>query len=78
MADQTPGADAGLLRLARWSMWTGALLTTLCLVAGFLFLFADLDDWAKRLLTLVPVGFLIGFTGLVTHIMLAPRSDDGR
>lgn len=65
-------------RIAGIIILGGSALTLLSLLAGFFFLFSDQDDLAKRLLGLVPIGFLLVFTGLVTTVLSGPRSDDPR
>lgn len=51
----------------------GGLLTGIGLIVGFALMFGGHDDGAKLFLALVPVGFLLGFTGLVTTLLHAPR-----
>ncbi len=54
----------------------GAVATVVGLGAGFGFMFAGHDEPAKLFLALVPVGFLVGFTGVVATLLSEPRSDD--
>lgn len=50
----------------------GGLLTAVGLVAGFGFMFAGIDDSAKLFLAMVPIGFVLGFAGIVTTLMFPP------
>lgn len=47
-------------------------MTVIGLGAGFGFMFAGVDDYAKRFLGLVPLGFLSGFTGVVMTLLGKP------
>jgi hypothetical protein len=47
----------------------GALLTIIGLAAGFGFMFAGYDEQAKIFLALVPLGFVVGFVGIVTTLL---------
>lgn len=60
-------------RFGTVALVVGVSLVLVSLVSGFYFLMTDQDDVAKRLLPLVPVGFLIVFTGLVASLFSAPR-----
>ena len=65
-----------MILLGRISFVLGLVLTIIGLVAGFGLLFADIDNWAKFFLMLVPLGFVIGFAGLATHILFEPREHE--
>lgn len=60
------------------ALMLGALLTVIGLAAGFGFLFAGYDDEARWFLSLVPVGFVIGFVGVVTTLMYSTIEDKDR
>jgi hypothetical protein len=60
------------------AMVTGALIIATSLAVGFFALLTDQDELAKRLLPLVPLGFLIGFTGLVASLFTGSRRDGPR
>lgn len=59
-------------RLGVWALIAGAGMTVIGLGAGFGFMFAGVDDYAKRFLGLVPLGFLSGFTGVVMTLLGKP------
>jgi len=56
-------------KLGVWALIAGAIMTLVGLAAGFGFMFAGVDDYAKRFLGLVPLGFLSGFTGVVMTLL---------
>jgi len=49
--------------------YVGALMVAVGVVAGFFFMFQDNDDQAKVYLSLIPVGFLVLFVGVVTNML---------
>jgi len=49
--------------------YIGAVIITVGLVAGFYFMFQENDDQAKVFLSLIPVGFLVLFVGVVTNML---------
>ena len=49
--------------------YIGAIIITVGLVAGFYFMFQENDDQAKIFLSLIPVGFLVLFVGVVTNML---------
>ena len=56
-------------RFGNWLLVAGVVLTAVGLIAGFGLMFAGEDDAAKAFLASVPIGFLLGFTGLVTQLL---------
>lgn len=56
----------------------GGLLTAIGLLGGFGFMFAGSDDIAKPLLATVPLGFVVGFAGLVTTLLCPVGGDQSR
>ncbi len=50
----------------------GGVMIVIGLIAGFGFMFAGIDDMAKRFLPLVPLGFLAGFVGVVMTLLGRP------
>jgi hypothetical protein len=67
-----------MARIGGFAIIGGAIVTVVALIAGFFFLFTDQDTLAKPVLVLVPIGFLVTFTGLVTTIITEQRSDGRR
>lgn len=59
-------------RMGRLLMWLGALMTAVGLIGGFGAMFTDHDEPAKVLLALVPLGFVTGFAGLVSVLLMPP------
>ena len=53
-------------------MIVGGMVTIVSLVAGFAAMFTGAQDAAKIFLTLIPVGFLMLFAGLVTVVLSGP------
>jgi len=49
--------------------YIGAIIITVGLAAGFYFMFQENDDQAKVFLSLIPVGFLVLFVGVVTNML---------
>ncbi|OOG25222.1 hypothetical protein B1C78_07335 [Thioalkalivibrio denitrificans] len=62
-----------MYRFGRYSIIVGIVLTVIALIVGFGAMFREVEEWAKFFLSLVPIGFLITFTGLVTVLMIGPR-----
>jgi hypothetical protein len=56
------------------SLYLGLVLTAIGLIGGFGMMWAGNDAWAKPLIAMVPVGFLLMFTGIVTTLLHSPRS----
>jgi hypothetical protein len=65
-------------RIGGFAVLGGAAVTVVALIAGFFFLFTDQDTLAKPFLVLVPIGFLVTFTGLVTTVITEQRTDGRR
>ena len=63
-----------MLRIGRWTIYSGLVLVIVGIVAGFAAMFNDLDELALVLLALAPVGIFLCFAGLVVLVMLEPRS----
>ena len=59
-------------RLGTYALILGALLTAIGLVAGFGFMFNGYDAQAKAFLAAVPMGFVIGFLGVVMTLLSEP------
>lgn len=49
--------------------YIGAVIIVVGFVTGFIFMFDGNDEQAKIFLSLIPVGFLVLFVGVVTNIM---------
>jgi len=49
--------------------YAGAVVITVGLLVGFYFMFQDNDEQAKVFLSLIPVGFLVLFVGVVTNML---------
>ncbi|MBK1673471.1 hypothetical protein CKO35_09145 [Ectothiorhodospira shaposhnikovii] len=60
-------------RIGKYSMVVGALLTLAGMIVGFDALFYGTDEIAKYFLSLVPLGVLVVFTGLVTVVLTEQR-----
>lgn len=56
-------------KIGIWALICGGILTVVGLFAGFWLMFAEIDDYAKTFLGLVPLGFLCGFTGVVMTLL---------
>jgi hypothetical protein len=65
-----------MIRIGRYSLIAGLLITAVSLIFGFYFMFADSDELAKMFLMAVPLGFLITFAGLSTIVLFSPRDSD--
>ena len=62
-----------MYRFGRYSIIAGIVLTVIALIMGFGAMFREVEEWAKFFLSLIPIGFLVTFTGLVTVLMIGPR-----
>jgi hypothetical protein len=62
-----------MYRFGRYSIIAGIVLTVVAVVLGFGTLFRGVEDWARFFLSLIPFGFLVTFTGLVTVLLVGPR-----
>lgn len=51
----------------------GGILTVLGLAVGFATMFAGKDELAKLFLGIVPLGFIVGFTGVATTLLFRPH-----
>jgi hypothetical protein len=56
------------------SLYLGLVLGAIGLVGGFGLMFAGGDAWAKPLIAMVPIGFLLVFNGVVTTLLHSPHS----
>jgi hypothetical protein len=65
-------------RIGGFAILGGATVTVAALIAGFFFLLTDQDTLAKPFLMLVPIGFLVTFTGLVMTVITEQRTDGRR
>jgi uncharacterized membrane protein len=65
-------------RWGRTAALIGFVLTLLGIVFGFGAMFAGHDGWAKPLITLIPVGFLLLFAGVTTALLATPEGDRER
>ncbi len=54
------------------SLYLGLVLGAVGLVGGFGLMFVGSDAWAKPLIAMVPVGFLLVFNGVVTTLLHSP------
>jgi hypothetical protein len=63
-------------RIGRYTAYFGGILTFLGLVIGFTAMLKGAEDLAKFFIMLVPLGFLLLFTGVVTLFMLPPDDQD--
>ena len=60
--------------LGRIIAYLGIMLTAVGLCLGFLFMVGGVSaTYAEFFLTMVPVGFLLLFTGVMTALMFGPR-----
>ena len=64
------------LLLGRIVFFVGLLITVITLIAGFVLLYKDIQNWAQACFMAVPLGFMLMFAGLSTNIFLEPRSTD--
>lgn len=65
-------------KVGMFALTGGVLVTLIGLLGGFGFMFAGHDELAKPFLAAIPLGFLLGFAGLVTTLLNASQSDDRR
>ena len=66
-----------MARFGHISIIVGLIITIITLIGGFgLMFYGGYDEWAKLFFMLVPVGFLILFTGVSTVALFAPRESD--
>ncbi|MFZ1386236.1 MAG: hypothetical protein WBP46_01060 [Thiolinea sp.] len=65
-----------LLLLGRIVFFVGLLITIVTVIAGFVLLYKDIQNWAQACFMAVPLGFVLMFAGLSTNIFLEPRSTD--
>lgn len=63
-------------KLGTYALILGAGLTAVGLVSGFGFMFAGHEALAKRFLSVVPFGFLLGFMGVVMTLLAEPETKD--
>ncbi len=63
-------------RLGVVALIIGAVLTVVGLVVGFSFMFAGNDLMTKVFLAAVPLGFVIGFAGVVMTLFSEPDTSD--
>ena len=59
-------------RIGTYALIVGALLAAVGLAGGFAFMFQGQDQAAKLLLAAVPLGFVIGFLGVVMTLVSGP------
>ncbi|MCG5501228.1 hypothetical protein [Ectothiorhodospira lacustris] len=62
-------------RIGRYSVVVGALLTLVGMIVGFGSMFSGADELAKYFLSLVPLGVLTVFTGLVTVVLTEQKQE---
>jgi hypothetical protein len=62
-----------MYHFGRYSIIAGIILTVIALVFGFGTMFRGVEEWAKFFLSMIPVGFVVTFTGLVTVLLVGPR-----
>jgi hypothetical protein len=66
-----------MAKLGRICVIIGLIITAIAFIAGFgLMFYGGYDALVKILLMIVPVGFLILFTGVATVTLFAPRESD--
>jgi ABC-type transport system involved in cytochrome c biogenesis permease subunit len=58
-----------MLRIGRISVWVGVLLAATGLITGFALMLSDQSQSARFFLTLIPIGFLLMLTGVVTAFL---------
>lgn len=63
-------------RLGLYALSLGGVLCAVGLVLGFGFMFAGRDEDAKLLLAAVPLGFVVGFAGIVMTLLNPPDAND--
>ena len=54
------------------TLYLGLALGAIGLIGGFGLMFAGSETWAKPLIAMVPIGFLLMFTGVVTTLLHSP------
>jgi hypothetical protein len=59
-------------KFGMFSLYLGLVLGAIGLIGGFGLMFAGSDVWAKPLIAMVPIGFLLMFTGVVTTLLHSP------
>lgn len=62
-------------RAGVYALIAGAILTLVGLVGGFGLLFTGHDEGAKTLLGVIPLGFVIGFAGIVATLLGRPDTN---
>jgi len=62
-----------MYKLGRYSIIAGIILTVIAMGLGFSAMFREDEEWAKFFLSMIPIGFLLTFTGLVTVLLTGPR-----
>ena len=68
-----------MYRFGRYLLYVGLVLGLIGLFGGFGLMFLGIDAWAKPLIAMIPVGFLLVFTGLVTTLLhSAPQGQEPR
>ncbi|AOU97305.1 MULTISPECIES: hypothetical protein [Acidihalobacter] len=60
-------------RLGRVLAYLGAALTAIGIIAGFYYMVRGDERPAEFFFTMVPVGFLTLFTGVMTALLFGPR-----
>jgi uncharacterized membrane protein HdeD (DUF308 family) len=60
-----------MLRIGRYTAYFGGIMTFLSLVIGFTAMFNGAEGMAKFFIMLVPIGFLLLFTGVVTTFLVS-------
>lgn len=65
-----------MLKFGRWLLVIGAVLTAVGLIVGFGLLFTGHKESALSGLSLAPIGFILGFAGLVIVVMMEPRDKE--
>lgn len=63
-------------KLGTYALIIGAIFTIVGLALGFGFMFAGHDGATKLFLAAVPLGFMIGFVGMVMTLLGEPDSND--
>lgn len=63
-------------RLGTYALIVGATLTLMGLALGFGFMFAGQEGPTKLFLAAVPLGFMIGFVGMVMTLLGEPEAND--
>lgn len=63
-------------RIGVYALVTGGVLALAGLLLGFGFMFAGRDGFAKLFLAAVPMGFVLGFLGIVMTLLNPPDTGD--